>query len=270
MEVSRIYSSTRFSLMTSLLNVMNTSSPEDSSYILSRYFLEHFSTLRQLNIFDVAQECFVSRSGIRRFCQSIGFDNFSMLKDYSQERKMHHDVFTHYADRPDFAAAMKADMIKMMDEIEFLAEKQDIGYLVREIHDSPLVYLLTSDYSSMAAREFQLEMMVMGRLVHLLTDSGKGAGRADSLDSGTLVITCSATGNYALAADETVRSLQAKKVLITKCRFPLFSKTYDRIFYLSETGGEDPPLPDSPRDIYTRYGMNYFLDLLYNRYVKTY
>ena len=70
---------TAFSLMTALLAVMNESEPKDPYYVLAQYFLYHFDQLRDLNIYDVADACYVSRSGIRRFCQSIGFDNFSDL-----------------------------------------------------------------------------------------------------------------------------------------------------------------------------------------------
>ena len=66
---------TAFSLMTALLAVMNESEPKDPYYVLAQYFLYHFDQLRDLNIYDVADACYVSRSGIRRFCQSIGFDN---------------------------------------------------------------------------------------------------------------------------------------------------------------------------------------------------
>ena len=76
---------TAFSLMTALLAVMNESEPKDPYYVLAQYFLYHFDQLRDLNIYDVADACYVSRSGIRRFCQSIGFDNFSDMKAEADE-----------------------------------------------------------------------------------------------------------------------------------------------------------------------------------------
>ena len=80
---------TAFSLMTALLAVMNESEPKDPYYVLAQYFLYHFDQLRDLNIYDVADACYVSRSGIRRFCQSIGFDNFSDLKAEADEWMKH-------------------------------------------------------------------------------------------------------------------------------------------------------------------------------------
>ena len=84
---------TAFSLMTALLAVMNESEPKDPYYVLAQYFLYHFDQLRDLNIYDVADACYVSRSGIRRFCQSIGFDNFSDLKAEADEWKRQCNYF---------------------------------------------------------------------------------------------------------------------------------------------------------------------------------
>ena len=91
---------TAFSLMTALLAVMNESEPKDPYYVLAQYFLYHFDQLRDLNIYDVADACYVSRSGIRRFCQSIGFDNFSDLKAEADEWKRQCNYFIGYSVRP--------------------------------------------------------------------------------------------------------------------------------------------------------------------------
>ena len=88
---------TAFSLMTALLAVMNESEPKDPYYVLAQYFLYHFDQLRDLNIYDVADACYVSRSGIRRFCQSIGFDNFSDLKAEADEWKRQCNYFIGYS-----------------------------------------------------------------------------------------------------------------------------------------------------------------------------
>lgn len=93
---------TAFSLMTALLAVMNESEPKDPYYVLAQYFLYHFDQLRDLNIYDVADACYVSRSGIRRFCQSIGFDNFSDLKAEADEWKRQCNYFIGYSVRPDY------------------------------------------------------------------------------------------------------------------------------------------------------------------------
>lgn len=70
----------RLSLLNSLFNVLNENNQGDPYLILAEYFLEHYHELSRLNIYDVAADCFVSRSSIRRFCQAIGYENSSRLK----------------------------------------------------------------------------------------------------------------------------------------------------------------------------------------------
>lgn len=71
----------RLSLLNSLFNVLNENNQGDPYFILAEYFLEHYHELSRLNIYDVAADCFVSRSSIRRFCQAIGYENFVAFKD---------------------------------------------------------------------------------------------------------------------------------------------------------------------------------------------
>ena len=109
---------TAFSLMTALLAVMNESEPKDPYYVLAQYFLYHFDQLRDLNIYDVADACYVSRSGIRRFCQSIGFDNFSDLKAEADEWKRQCNYFIGYSVRPDYKEHLSGSIGEMMEEIK--------------------------------------------------------------------------------------------------------------------------------------------------------
>lgn len=256
----------RFSLMTTLLNVVNENSCESSSYVLACYFLKHFYELDKLNIYDVADECFVSRSGVQRFCKSIGFDTFSGLKSSSPlERNIHKTSFIAYANRPDFRDFTRASMDEMMREVEQMADRQDVAGFARAIHDSANVVLLTAEFSSMAPRDLQQELLVAGKLVSLVTDSHPDYALLRSLTEGDLLIVCSATGNYAYAVNDALAQLtKPNKALVTLNRDPLFAKTYQTVYYLS---GQNL---DHQRSVYTKYGVSYFLDLLYNTYLREY
>ena len=260
------YQIDRFSLMTTLLNVINENSSETASHVLAHYFLKHFAELDKLNIYDVAETCFVSRSGVQRFCKAIGFDTFSGLKASAAiEREVHKTSFIAYADRPNFPEYALASMVEMTSEIEKLAVEQNLSDLAEMIHDSERVALLTAELSSMAPRDFQQALLVAGKLVALITDSHPDFGLLRPLEKGDLLIVCSATGNYAYAVNEMLRQLaEPHKVLITVNHDPLFQKTYQSVFYLS--GHSD----DRQRSVYTRYGIGFFLDLLYSAYIRKY
>ena len=82
--------------------------------VLAQYLLYHFDQLKDLNIYDVAEACFVSRSGIRRFCQSIGFDNFSDIKAEAEEWQRQCNYFIGYSMRPQYKNYLSGSITAMM------------------------------------------------------------------------------------------------------------------------------------------------------------
>lgn len=256
----------RFSLITTLLNVLNENASDSSNFALASYFLRHFNELDRLNIYDVAEDCFVSRSGVQRFCKSIGFDTFSGLKSSSPtERIVHQNSFIAFAKRPDFPAYVRGAMQHMLADVQQMAERQDLPALARQIHDSRNVVFLTAEYSSMGPRDLQQAMIVAGRLTLVVTDSHPDYGLLDSLTEQDLIIVCSATGSYAYAVRAAIaRQGAVRKILISFNRDPLFRQCFDQIYFLS---GEEL---DDQRSVYTKYGLSCFLDLLYHNYLRLY
>lgn len=256
--------STAFSLMTALLAIMNESEPGEPYYVLAQYFLYHFDQLKELNIYDVAEACYVSRSGIRRFCQSIGFDNFSDLKAASEEWKRHCNYFIGYSARPNYKEYLSRSVADMMQEINRLSTTAVLDKLAKRIHDSRNVVLFTSDFSGMTARGFQQSMVVMGKLVLIVTDAQDVPGYLKDLTPNDLLMTISATGNFATVMEPLVRETQAYKVLITVNHDRHFWSVYDGVIYLSEKDN------GNARTVYSQYGTNYFFDILYSYYVQKY
>ena len=255
---------TAFSLMTVLLAVMNESEPGDPYYVLAQYLLYHFDQLRELNIYDVAEACYVSRSGIRRFCQSIGFDNFSDIKAEAEEWQRHCNYFIGYSARPHYKDYLSQSITAMMEEINRLTTPAVLDKLVQRIHDSRHVVLFTSDFSGMAARGFQQSMVVMGKLVLIVTDARYIPRNLQDLTPQDLLITISATGNFAIMMEPLIQRTAAYKALVTVNHDRRFWAVYHQVIYLSEKDNANA------RTVYSQYGTNYFFDILYSRYVQRY
>ena len=255
---------TAFSLMTALLAVMNESEPKDPYYVLAQYFLYHFDQLRDLNIYDVADACYVSRSGIRRFCQSIGFDNFSDLKAEADEWQRQCNYFIGYSVRPNYKEYLASSIEEMMAEINRIATPAVLDKLAEHIHASRHVVLFTSDFSGMAARSFQQSMVVMGKLVQIVSDAHCMTEYLEELTAEDLLITVSATGNFATLMEPLIRKVEAYKVLMTVNHDKRLWAGQDQVIYLSEKDNS------MARTVYSQYGMNYFFDILYSHYVQKY
>lgn len=255
-------SARHFSLMNSLLTVLNSTDADDPENVLARYFLEHFEHLRDLNVYDVAEECYTSRSGIRRFCQSIGFENFSALKSCDWEWGTHRSFFVGYTDHEDFERHLSGSIEGMMHDINCHVDNSDLANLATLVHDADEVLLLTSDFSSMAVREFQQSMLFMHKIVRVITDSFGSEKDLDALTGRSLVIVISATGNYARAVQRQIEEVAASRVLITLDRDEGLASPYDATLYLSSENYY------GKRTVYAKYGINYFFDLLYHRYFE--
>ena len=259
-ETAQTLSVRHFSLMNSLLTVINTTPRNNPDHVIARFFLDHFDHLADLNVYEVAQACYTSRSGLRRFCQSIGFENFSSIKRSAFEWRRHYDYFTGYVNHDNFRAHMAASLASMVATIDKLVTDEDLNALVNVLHDARTVLLVASDFSSMAVRDFQQAMLVMHKVVYLVTDSVGDEAMFASLGPSDVVLVISATGNYAQVSRQQIEQTGALRVLVTFNRDQHLAEPYEVVLYLS-----DEDLGRS-RSVYAKYGVNYLFDLLYNRY----
>ncbi|MDF2312870.1 hypothetical protein [Lactiplantibacillus pentosus] len=60
---------TLYNILYKLSNELDTKDPESTNFILSAYLLKNFATISEVSIYDIAAECNVSRSTIRRFAK---------------------------------------------------------------------------------------------------------------------------------------------------------------------------------------------------------
>lgn len=116
----------------------------------------------------------------------------------------------------------------------------------------------------MAARSFQQSMVVMGKLVQIVSDAHYTLDYLKVLTPEDLLITVSATGNFATLMEPMVQKTAAYKVLVTVNHAIKMWKSYDQVIYLSEKDNS------GARTVYSQYGMTYFFDILYSYYVNKY
>ena len=267
----KTFNSVQFNPRTSFLAILNSNDESDTNVILAKYFLENFRRIPELSIYQVAEECFTSRSSVQRFLKSIGYDTFTALKDNTAEVIAHQASYHSYADHTDYFNYRKDTVVAMMEDINRMAEKQKLVRLAETIHDSRNVFLVNAEDSSSAPRVFQQQMLAMNKLIRIVTSSAQTNPKIlDTLTGQDCVITCSASGNFALAVDHVMQENRAYKALVTLNHTTLFEQSYDYIFYLSDQFTPSNRSLTTIRNVYTRYGMTYFFDLLFHLYYKRY
>ena len=185
----------RFSLMNALFSVLNSTGDDDPDNVIARYLLANFDHLDALNVYDMAEACYTSRSGIRRFCQAIGFDNFSGLKASAYEWQRHRDYFVGYVDHPDFRTHLADELATMMRTINDFVSEEDLKALATAMGAAHEVVLAASDFSSASLHDFQQSMLYMHKIVRIFTDSFGEEAHIDVLGPADVVIMCSISCN---------------------------------------------------------------------------
>ncbi len=259
-----------FNITSSLLAIINNYSEDDINYVLANYLLERINVMDKISIYDVIDYCYVSRSTIHRFVKSIGFDSFTHMKDNIRYMRIHSRAFIDFVNQSSFTDYIMNSMVDMLQDINDTLDQQNIGLLVDLIKTSRNVVILNADTSSSSAKEFQLEMTSLGRLIKLVTNISGNTGILPALTEEDLLITCSASGNYAITTKDDVQGVKARKFLITLNHARQFEEYYDTIIFLSDKFQSSEHISNGMQNVYTRYGINYFFDLLFNKYVQKY
>ncbi|WP_303123884.1 MurR/RpiR family transcriptional regulator [Actinomyces sp.] len=258
------FSLKHFSLLNALLGAFNVAEVGTPGYVLSKYLLEHFDDLPRLNVYEVAEECSISRSSIRRFCKAIGFETFTGVKAAAYEWQLHWRYFVDYANEPGFDAYLSTRIVRMLSDIRDVAASRGVHEFVEDLHRAREVVCLASDFSSMSVREFQQAMLYGGKLVHVLTEGSGDPAMLEAITSKDLIVVVSVTGNYAKAASKQLRTLRARTTVLTTNRSAELHPLFDRIIYLSS---EDL---QGRRSVYSKYGVSVFFDLVYSQYTRRY
>jgi DNA-binding MurR/RpiR family transcriptional regulator len=254
-----------FSPFNTLLQIFNQAPASSTAGIISKYFLEHFYELDRLNIYDVARECYTSRSGIRRFVQSVGFDNFSSLKGDTWEWHLRRKYFTDYVDHDNFREYLTSEVANMFENINQQIDDATLDQLAARLRASEQPLLLSSDYSAMAVREFQQSMLVLNKLVRVVTDSDGDLSILNALTPHDVIIVISGSGNFVQSVEKTIRpGTNGYKVIVTLNPAFEASDLFDSCICLSHAEYH------RVRTAYSEYGIRYFFDLLYNRYFLRY
>lgn len=269
MEHKERYGVSHFSMLSSLLSVLNSNEEDNINVVLAKYFLENIKDIANLSIYKVADDCFTSRSSIQRFVQKLGFESFTALKENGIDNLAHWDKFIEYADHENYPTFLNTSVSKMMDSINESYDETSMKTLARLIYESDNVLLLIAETSSSAVREFQQGMISFGKIMRVMTDSHSNTELIAELKPTDLILVCSVTGNFAMGIRSDLKDTVAKKALITMNRSERITSDYESIFYI----GNEHVSRDSiqaVRGVYGRYGLTYYLDLLANVYLDIY
>lgn len=246
----------KYGLLNALINVINNEDESSPKVIIAKYFLENFNNLHKMNIFDAETDCNVSRATIRRFSQSIGFENFRSLK----EDKVDYPFFTSsYSDAE--SQAKVEEFVNVINACDNNLKHIKIP-LAKEIKEAKEIIFLVSDVYYTRVLEFQKEMVMLGRVVRVVSFNFSNNLLLRNTDDSSLIFILSVSGGFIKSIEDYIKDLKGIKVIITSLESKAINDNFDYIIKLGER-----PLITS-KSLYHTFAIEYCLDVLLEEYTK--
>lgn len=173
---------------------------EDLSYSqCANYLVDNYDRLQDISMQELCEKNFVSKSTVRRFCQNIGYKNFSELK------------------------LSKTDEIKIGAEdsaADFLSDKisiknSDFEKILALMEKHSSVYILFPNELYFAAYEFQRQMSEINRIIYLVPNIDLHFSLIEKLLDTSLVFVLDYDEDYTLSLKEYLKNVKGKLVFIS-------------------------------------------------------
>lgn len=220
----------RLGLVDSLFRILDHNPSENPDHAIAKYFLENYARIGELNIYDVAAECYVSRSSVRRFCQQIGYDNFLDLKREFKQFDYQYNYFLEMHKDDDFRGFYAKEILAMVQEVDELISKAELERMADRIYQSNQVLFLSSYSSSQCVMEFQRPLVLLHKIIQVMTDSNFDRDKLLALGQDDAIFMVSTMGNFARSNLSVLSECHAHKTLITTSHDKAFPAVFDEIY----------------------------------------
>ncbi|MDF9823987.1 DNA-binding MurR/RpiR family transcriptional regulator [Breznakia sp. PF5-3] len=150
----------RYGTFLLLLRLYNESPIHSTEKILSKYFLKRFDNIKSINIYDVSEECNVSRATVRRFFQKLDHESFLDFKNeftipydismFEKELERNNYVDEHITQISEIQSFFQKNTSQILDKIKNLAEG---------MHNAKNIYWLTSTSTTRMVEDMQMQFL---------------------------------------------------------------------------------------------------------------
>lgn len=243
-----------------------------SDYSIAEYLLRNIHNIERITVNKIVDEAFVSRSAIRRFCNSLGYENFTDLKNSLSDiifpSNIHLRKFKHIKT---YKAELIEGLSEMIDDINKSITNADIDHIVELINQYEDISIISANNTSSNLLKFQQELFYAKKIIKLVSNHVDNIRAENFTKNKSLIIIVSVSGVFAKAINNIVKGLNGKKVLITAYRNQCLEKTYDQIFYISnKTNTKNNQFWIDKMGLYGKYGVTYIFDLISEHYIYKY
>lgn len=216
-----------------LLEYVNSSTKKDINYEIALIILKNFNKVKNMNITEISELCYVSPATISRFCRLIGFDNFSEFKKFSNIKfSLQKDYSNKLIDTgkkdiklayEEYTNSLIQNMIYSLGNIDY----EQIDNIVKKIHFSEKVGFFGVQFIQSCGKHLQSKLILTGKYIEAYSSYNKQLECARNLDSESLAIIVSVEGSYFFKYMEIVETLKENGVKILVITQNINSKLAD-------------------------------------------
>lgn len=207
---------------------------EDLSYSkCANYLVDNYSRLQEISLQELCEENFVSKSTVRRFCQNMGYQNFSELKlsKITEEK----------------ARREEKEMFELLGK-QIEVNQSDLEEIIAYLDEYSSVYILFPNELYFAAYEFQRQMSELNRIVYLVPNIDLHFSLIEKLLDTSLVIILNIDEQYTNSLEDYIKDIKGK---ICRISLPENNKNDDIIIQSLEP------------NVNSKYLYLYFLDMVF-------
>lgn len=261
-----------FSVKQKLINAEHRSDLDEANWELAQYLLLHYNEIDRMKTRDLAMQCHISFSTVRRFCQSLGFDNFSDLR----KAKMNNPENQYEIALDNFGRGLYGPR-RLYDEILRnvwgVGQKMDwnrLRCLAEAMAAARSIIIFAVRPYSFVLQEFQSQSIALNKPLFILDDICTHRSIIERLLSSDLcLITVSPAGCLIPAIKDELNKIAGFKTALycpgalaregaTDCL-----RGYDLTFPLTLRSDAYNYL-----EIYGKYAVGYFFDLLLGEVIR--
>jgi len=189
-------------LIIRLLNLLNNAPANSTNYFIGLTMINHYEAIKTMSIGEFADLCHVSKSTVSKFARTLGFDDYSDLKDNAAFVENRFNNPLNY--RSNILFAMEQDGIEpyfdaVIKDMLYLKEHLDMPAIKRfaqAIYDHKTVFAFGILFSESAAIDFQFKLAYNGKFIRTFQDDIVQEELIKSADEDALFIIFTNSGDY--------------------------------------------------------------------------
>ena len=190
-----------FNLIIILLSTVNSEAIGSNNYKIAKFLLNNITNLERLTICGLAKKCYVSVSGISRFCRDIGLEDFNELRcqiaKYSEVASHAKQKFYFSGiESEDITEVYINEVIANLERVKNSIKAEEIEELVSDIYKYKKVSAFGYLQSQHVALNLQTDLFTNNKFVNTAMRFTDQVDYINNADDDDLIIILSESGSY--------------------------------------------------------------------------